>query len=381
MIAKIQLKLNNDVLLTVIKMVKHTDDYVVENVTDALLISIKEDLIYKLEDKAKTIQKQVSILDHNKKHSLVLKYHEAYSLFKLLDAVYEKQLFNENLHIKKIKRLITELNTKLDIFAKEEDITIIDEEILDDIHTEEGNNGQINTKLIVEEIESSHNIEQIEIPILFDFTEAFAGEQIDEDSLEITKEIKEIEPVLNTEDSINHSNIGSETLISIDETESMKQEAIEKIAITREQEIILEESVTSIEHFPTQETIYDTESDLFSTNIPNSQPKLDWERITTEDGIETKEGKITGEKVAFSNPKYNELFSIAKTGINVEASDLVNAPATIGDTPPTSRDVMQIEIFDLEIVEADPVDNDNKSKKKKEKKVIDNEQAGQISLF
>lgn len=161
----------------------------------------------------------------------------------------------------------------------------------------------------------------------------------------------------------------------------MKQEAIEKIAITREQEIILEESVTSIEHFPTQETIYDTESDLFSTNIPNSQPKLDWERITTEDGIETKEGKITGEKVAFSNPKYNELFSIAKTGINVEASDLVNAPATIGDTPPTSRDVMQIEIFDLEIVEADPVDNDNKSKKKKEKKVIDNEQAGQISLF
>lgn len=410
MIAKIQLKLNNDVLLTVIKMIKHTDDYIVENLTDALLISIKEDLINKLEDKAKTIQKQVSILDHNKKHSLVLKYHEAYSLYKLLDAVYEKQLFSDNLHIKKIKRLITELNNKLDIFAKEEDITIIDEDPLEETTTE-NLPGKI---LVLEETQEDTNkkVEQIEMPILFDFSEAFAGEQDEVESPEEIAPSLEENTVLKTEFTTEivtteaiqevtpEAPIASEaddnTLeIASDITEEVTLEAI----TAQESEVTtiietLEEVTPAVElstqeNFPTQETIYDTESDLFMSAIPETQPKLDWERITTEDQVEDDNSVNKKEKVAFSNPMYNELFNIAKTGINVDIEDLVVKPSkeeepitnSITEEPVPSKDVMQIEIFDLETIEAEQTEAKPKKEKKKEKKASVIESIGQISLF
>jgi hypothetical protein len=411
MIAKIQLKLNNDVLLTVIKMIKHTDDYIVENLTDALLISIKEDLINKLEDKAKTIQKQVSILDHNKKHSLVLKYHEAYSLYKLLDAVYEKQLFSDNLHIKKIKRLITELNNKLDIFAKEEDITIIDEDPLEETTTE-NLPGKI---LVLEETEEDTNkkVEQIEMPILFDFSEAFAGEQDEVGSLEEIAPSLEENTVLKTEftteieftpEAIQEATpevpIASEADDNMLEVTSEITEEVTLEAITaQESEVtaIIEtlEEVTPVvelstqENFPTQETIYDTESDLFMSAIPETQPKLDWERITTEDQVEDDNSVNTKEKVAFSNPMYNELFNIAKTGINVDVEDLVVKPNkeeepitnSITEEPVPSKDVMQIEIFDLETIESEQTEVKPKKEKKKEKKASVIESIGQISLF
>jgi len=375
MIAKIQLKLNNDVLLTVIKMIKHTDDYIVENLTDALLISIKEDLINKLEDKAKTIQKQVSILDHNKKHSLVLKYHEAYSLYKLLDAVYEKQLFNDNLHIKKIKRLITELNNKLDIFAKEEDITIIDEDPLEETITE-NHPGKI---LVLEESEEDTNkkVEQIEMPILFDFSEAFAGEQEEVDSPE---ETTSLETKFNTAVEIREE----VTPEAVTAQESEVTTTIEPL-----EEATPDVELPTQENFPTQETVYDTESDLFMSAIPETQPKLDWERITTEDQVEDHNSVNTKEKVAFSNPMYNELFNIAKTGINVDVEDLVVKPNkeeepitnSVGEETTSTKDVMQIEIFDLETIEVDQTEAKAKKEKKKEKKATVIESIGQISLF
>ncbi len=119
MTTKIQFKLSNDVLLTVIQMVEKTDDYIVRSIKDALLVSIKEDLIAKLEDKAKNIQKQISILDHNKKHAIVLKYHEAYTMYKLLELVYEKETFADHPHIKKIKRLLVDLENKVESFTTE----------------------------------------------------------------------------------------------------------------------------------------------------------------------------------------------------------------------------------------------------------------------
>lgn len=119
MTTKIQFKLSNDILLTVIQMVEKTDDYVVQSIKDALLVSIKEDLLAKLEDKAKNIQKQVSILDHNKKHVIVLKYHEAYTMYKLLELVYEKETFADHPHIKKIKRLLVDLENKVESFTTE----------------------------------------------------------------------------------------------------------------------------------------------------------------------------------------------------------------------------------------------------------------------
>ncbi|WP_413511559.1 hypothetical protein [Myroides odoratus] len=119
MTTKIQFKLSNDILLTVIQMVEKTDDYVVLSIKDALLVSIKEDLLAKLEDKAKTIQKQVSILDHTKKHAIVLKYHEAYTMYKLLELIFEKETFADHPHIKKIKRLLLDLENKVESFTTE----------------------------------------------------------------------------------------------------------------------------------------------------------------------------------------------------------------------------------------------------------------------
>lgn len=420
MIAKIQLKLNNDVLLTVIKMVKHTDDYVVENVTDALLISIKEDLINKLEDKAKTIQKQVSILDHNKKHSLVLKYHEAYSLYKLLDAVYEKQLFSDNLHIKKIKRLITELNNKLDIFAKEEDITIIDEDLQDDITTEDITEVRQEKKLVLEGYEenTTTHIEQIEMPILFDLTEAFSDEEVAEEAIQENilvdfTSTTETPEVISPEEATALSTdelFKEEDPILTQVSDEVEQSITPIESVTEEGPVLVEAEVTlntldlentteetKTEAFPTQETIYNTEEDLFMPITPESQPRLDWERITTEDSVEGENKKPSTEKVSFSNPKYNELFNIAKTGINVDAEDLVNAPiaedpintaqpkevesvVTEEETLPT-KDVMQIEIFDVETIKPDASENKPKKEKKKEKKISKTEQAGQISLF
>lgn len=398
MIAKIQLKLNNDVLLTVIKMVKHTDDYIVENVTDALLISIKEDLINKLEDKAKTIQKQVSILDHNKKHSLVLKYHEAYSMYKLLEAVHEKELFSDNLHIKKIKRLISELHNKLDIFAKEEDITIIDEDLIEEnsIEITESKPERI---LVLEGTEDTHTVDpnQVEIPILFDMTDAFSDdeEEIDTPNEEVSHETVSTLP--HTLEELFTPSVEEEVILDnelpLDQTSCQKNE----MDVTEETIVSTEESNTTSETFPTQETIYSTEEDLFMTNIPESQPKLDWERITTEDPAPPLEKKNTAEQVTFSNPKYNELFNIAKTGINVDEQDLINHEPIISSQSeqemntllteeeeediPYSQDVMQIEIFDVEMIEVEPSEQKEKKEKKKEKKIIKAEQDGQISLF
>ncbi|EPH09643.1 hypothetical protein HMPREF9713_02657 [Myroides odoratimimus CCUG 12700] len=396
MIAKIQLKLNNDVLLTVIKMVKHTDDYIVENVTDALLISIKEDLINKLEDKAKTIQKQVSILDHNKKHSLVLKYHEAYSMYKLLEAVHEKELFSDNLHIKKIKRLISELHNKLDIFAKEEDITIIDEDLVEDnpIEVTETKPERI---LVLEGVEDAHTVDpnQVEIPILFDMTDAFSDheEEINMLNEELSHEVVSTMP--NTLEELFTPSVEEEIIpdneLPLDHNSYLEKE----MDVTEETIGSTEESNTTSETFPTQETIYSTEEDLFMTSIPESQPKLDWERITTEDPVPSSEKKNTVEQVTFSDPKYNELFNIAKTGINVDEQDLINHEPIISSQPeqemntllteeediPYSQDVMQIEIFDVEMIEVEPSERKEKKEKKKEKKIVKAEQDGQISLF
>ncbi|MCA4792510.1 hypothetical protein HX045_04660 [Myroides odoratimimus] len=395
MIAKIQLKLNNDVLLTVIKMVKHTDDYIVENVTDALLISIKEDLINKLEDKAKTIQKQVSILDHNKKHSLVLKYHEAYSMYKLLEAVHEKELFSDNLHIKKIKRLISELHNKLDIFAKEEDITIIDEDLVEDnpIEVTETKPERI---LVLEGVEDAHTVDpnQVEIPILFDMTDAFSDhEEIDTPNEEVSHEV--VSTMSNTLEELFAPSVEDKVILDnelpLDHNSYLEKE----MDVTEETIGSTEESNTTSETFPTQETIYSTEEDLFMTSIPESQPKLDWERITTEDPSPSSEKKNTAEQVTFSDPKYNELFNIAKTGINVDEQDLINHEPIISSQPeqgmntllteeediPYSQDVMQIEIFDVEMIEVEPSEQKEKKEKKKEKKIVKAEQDGQISLF
>ncbi|WP_026038643.1 hypothetical protein [Myroides injenensis] len=235
MIAKIQLKLNNDVLLTVIKMVQQTDDYLVENVTDALLISVKEDLINKLEDKAKNIQKQVSILDHNKKHSMVLKYHEAYTLYKLLDAVEAKQLFNDSPHIKKIKRLINELHNKVDIFAKEGDFIDTEEEIIED------HNSEINSPIQVEPILFSFDFEQDNTSI----DEIETTEQLELNAVEVDN-AQDIVPTETTE-QLDFNAIEVDNAQDIIPAETTEQLDFNAVEIDNAQDIILAETTEQLE--------------------------------------------------------------------------------------------------------------------------------------
>ena len=137
MTTKIQLKLTNDVLLTVLQMIQHLEGFEIDNLTNALLESIREDLIAKLEEKAKTIQRQTSILDHNKKNGVILKYHEAYTLYKLLEKVVENGFFTDNQHFKKIQRLIIELESKVLIVEKEKEETTYHTPLLFNLNTDE----------------------------------------------------------------------------------------------------------------------------------------------------------------------------------------------------------------------------------------------------
>lgn len=403
MIAKIQLKLNNDVLLTVIKMVQQTDDYAVKNVTDALLISTKEDLINKLEDKAKNIHKQVSILDHNKKHSLVLKYHEAYSLYKLLDAVFEKQLFNDSPHIKRIKRLISELHNKVDIFAKEEDFAIVDLENSDEI-TNTAN--LVETELFVNET----NNPQVEITL----------EQAAFESL----------PYDNGTTDETHLNLFNETakqeeqiplIIENAISEEIKEDTIPTEEVTTDKEaIVWEESLeVDISFIP-----IDASKDLFTIDLKtdNTIAKVDWEIIKAEDEVlsDISRSAATPEKQSLNDSKYSEYFNIAKKGINAEENDLAKKEEVISPTSgePTMfdenttnaitkdnsidhiafhedshsediekhkstkvKDVMQIEIFDVETIVTEPIESKPKKERKKEKKNSSSDQEGQISLF
>lgn len=86
---------------------------------------------------------------------------------------------------------------------------------------------------------------------------------------------------------------------------------------------------------------------------------------------------------------------LLKTGINVDEQDLINHEPIISSQPeqemntllteeediPYSQDVMQIEIFDVEMIEVEPSEQKEKKEKKKEKKIVKAEQDGQISLF
>ncbi len=404
MIAKIQLKLNNDVLLTVIKMVQQTDDYAVNNITDALLISTKEDLINKLEDKAKNIHKQVSILDHNKKHSLVLKYHEAYSLYKLLDAVFEKQLFNDSPHIKRIKRLISELHNKVDIFAKEEDFAIVDVENNDEVVNTAN---LVETELFVNET----NHPQVEITLEQAAFESLPNETgiTDETHLNLFNEVPKQE---------EQAPLVTDTPIS----EEIKEDILPQEESTSDKEtIIWEESLekdTSLIRTKAQKDLFSVES-----KPDNTIAKVDWEIIKAEDEIlsDTPPSSATLEKQSLNDSKYSEFFNIAKKGINAEENDLANkkedvtptqVEATIFDEsvmnaiivndsvaniPPTDeehnteeiegnketkvKDVMQIEIFDVETIVTEPIENKPKRERKREKKNSSTDQEGQISLF
>ncbi|MGQ8867158.1 hypothetical protein [Myroides sp. TSA_177.3] len=391
MTTKIQFKLSNDILLTVIQMVEKTDDYVVQSIKDALLVSIKEDLLAKLEDKAKNIQKQVSILDHNKKHAIVLKYHEAYTMYKLLELVYEKETFADHPHIKKIKRLLVDLENKVESFTTEnnpsdiiqtatpvlagfprlgvneiiiEEATILEGEINEDMHAliqEEEANPTLDPTIDINEI-------VVKNYSIFDLLE----ENQPVDTLAEETASKAIEVI-------------AEPVIALDEIQQEEEEPTS----TEEESMDVFVQATQVEEQKEQELTIEGEASLQAEEI--TVPLLETsteEPVSEEDVVEENEEIVQAETIAeIETTKEEEVpfwaqqapppvFDgiVTKTSICIESEE-----ATTACTPEEET----LNLFEEAALPLQPLEEkvEKEVKKEKRKPAKDNTQQGQISLF
>lgn len=380
MTTKIQFKLSNDVLLTVIQMVEKTDDYVVQSIKDALLVSIKEDLLAKLEDKAKNIQKQVSILDHNKKHAIVLKYHEAYTMYKLLELVYEKETFADHPHIKKIKRLLVDLENKVESFTTEnnssnetqtavpvlasfprlgvneiiiEEATILEGDCSEEMEIQEDNNNPI--------VDSSIDINEIIVQnySIFDLLEENhpTATSIEEESKEIEVDAELIPsfvqaPQQNEGESAPAEEEQPRDLVEL--TQEDEEEHIEASALLTEEGAtpVEENNIEPILEQQADELIMQEETTAEETIVPS------WAQQTTPpvfDGI------------------------VTKTSICIESEDPFTTACSSKEMEEETLNLFEEEAILPVLPQEEKIEKESKKEKKKPAK--DNSQQGQISLF
>ncbi|MCS4237456.1 hypothetical protein M2306_002503 [Myroides gitamensis] len=392
MTTKIQFKLSNDILLTVIQMVEKTDDYVVQSIKDALLVSIKEDLLAKLEDKAKNIQKQVSILDHNKKHAIVLKYHEAYTMYKLLELVYEKETFADHPHIKKIKRLLVDLENKVESFTTENNPSDIAQTAtpvlasfprlgVNEIIIEEATilEGEINEDMqaLIQEEEANPTLDPT-----IDINEIVVKNYSIFDLLE------ESQPVdtLAEETASKAIEVIAEPVIALDE---IPQEE-EKPTRTEEESTDVFVQATQVEEQKEQELTLEEEASLETEEItaPLLETSTD-EPVSEEAVVEENEEIVQAETIAETETTKEEeevpfwaqqapppIFDgiVTKTSICIESEE-----ATTACTPEEET----LNLFEEATLPLQPLEEkvEKEVKKEKRKPAKDNTQQGQISLF
>lgn len=362
MTTKIQFKLSNDVLLTVIQMVEKTDDYVVQSIKDALLVSIKEDLLAKLEDKAKNIQKQVSILDHNKKHAIVLKYHEAYTMYKLLELVYEKETFADHPHIKKIKRLLVDLENKVESFTTEEHTTTDQAQAIvpslatfprlgvNEIIIEEATilDGELSEEIQLERQEEEND------PILDPTVDV---NEIVVQNYSIFDLLEETAPVIESKEEIASLDVLAEELSTVNEVASPEEEFL----VQQEETEIEVPSIPDVDSqdnldLPAADVIEEEvmEELLEETAMPEETVVPSWAQQTTPavfDGI------------------------VTKTSICIEPED----PHCFSSEPEEET----LNLFEETPISVQPQEEKTEKEGKKERKkpAKDNSQPGQISLF
>ena len=372
MTTKIQFKLSNDILLTVIQMVEKTDDYVVQSIKDALLVSIKEDLIAKLEDKAKNIQKQISILDHNKKHAIVLKYHEAYTMYKLLELVYEKETFADHPHIKKIKRLLIDLENKVESFTTEnktsdqtetalpdrpsfpslgvneiiiEEATILEGDATEELQTtmHDDDNPVLDPSIDVNEIiVKNYSIFDL---LEEDHTEETASEETQNNDIEV-----------------------SATVVSFDEVENLQKELAEEKK--QQQEILptpIEEQQEVVEQVLTPLHVETQTTEVKEADI-------------VEEGSTVKQGETTIPSWAQQTtpPVFDGI--VTKTSICIESDETEKTVCITAENEEEPLNLFEEAILPLPI---QPLEEKSEKEVKKEKRkpAKDNSQQGQISLF
>lgn len=391
MTTKIQFKLSNDVLLTVIQMVEKTDDYVVQSIKDALLVSIKEDLLAKLEDKAKNIQKQVSILDHNKKHAIVLKYHEAYTMYKLLELVYEKETFADYPHIKKIKRLLVDLENKVESFTTEnketdetqttaaalanfprlgvneiiiEEATILEGELSEEAQTamqEEDHNPVLDPTIDVNEI-------IVKNYSIFDLLE----ESQPADALTEETESKKIE-------------IDAESVTLVEP--AIQEEEVAEEAETQQEEVLDPLTATSEENTTEEAPAFTAEMETMETTNAEVIEETEVNESFTEDTFIPQEDMTVPQEEttipSWAQQTTPPIFDgvVTKSSICVESEE-EGATACI----PTASEEDTLNLFEDTILPIQPQEEkvektEKEGKKEKKKPTKDHTQQGQISLF
>lgn len=391
MTTKIQFKLSNDILLTVIQMVEKTDDYVVQSIKDALLVSIKEDLLAKLEDKAKNIQKQVSILDHNKKHAIVLKYHEAYTMYKLLELVYEKETFADHPHIKKIKRLLVDLENKVESFTTENNPSDIAQTAtpvlagfprlgVNEIIIEEATilEGEINEDMqaLIQEEEANPTLDPT-----IDINEIVVKNYSIFDLLE------ENQPVdtLAEETASKALEVIAEPVIALDEIPQEEEEPTR----TEEESMDVFVQATQVEEQKEQELTIEEETSLETEEItaPLLETSAD-EPVSEETVVEENEEIVQAETIVeIETTKEEEVpfwaqqapppvFDgiVTKTSICIESEEATTACTSEEET---------LNLFEEAALPLQPLEEkvEKEVKKEKRKPAKDNTQQGQISLF
>ncbi len=373
MTTKIQFKLSNDVLLTVIQMVEKTDDYVVQSIKDALLVSIKEDLLVKLEDKAKNIQKQVSILDHNKKHAIVLKYHEAYTMYKLLELVYEKETFADHPHIKKIKRLLVDLENKVESFTTEnKDSDTTETDLPDRLSFPSlGVNEIIIEEATILEGESCEEIQDDNSPLLdptIDINEIVVKNYSIFDLLEETPPVD----ALVEETESNEIEVNDESITVLEKATHEDEETVVAVEPSDKEEIAspleIKQEETRIEELPTFTAETETITDVVDESILREETKTE---------LQEEEAVTPSWTQQATPPVFDGI--VTKTSICIESEAPFTADCLTKEVEEETLNLFEEETFPPVQSQDDKAEKEVKKEKKKPAK--DNSQQGQISLF
>lgn len=110
---KIQTKISNDTLIALDKCLAQVYNITTSPGLSKVWISIGMELADTFNKKVRTLQKQSNIFDVKKKHSVSMKYHEAWALRELLVVLLEYVKKDNDLHYVLLQKVFSELDQKL----------------------------------------------------------------------------------------------------------------------------------------------------------------------------------------------------------------------------------------------------------------------------
>lgn len=281
-------------------------------------------------------------------------------MYKLLELVYEKETFAYHPHIKKIKRLLVDLENKVESFTTEEHTTT--------------NQAQITTPVLASFPRLGVN------EIIIEEATILEGELSEEKQMELQEE--ENNPVLDSTVDVNEIVVQNYSIFDLLEETAPVEISGEEIAaldVTAEENSILDEVASPAEEFLIQ-----------GEDIAVETPTLD--EVHTEDvldrqaadGIETASREEMPEETTLSEeavvPSWAQqpappIFDgiVTKTSICIEPEETnCFVPAPEEET---------LNLFEDIPIQPQEEKTEKEGKKERKKPTKDNSQPGQISLF